>query len=540
MKSYNSTDLKYDLLGGVSVAALSIPVSVAYSEIVGLPPESGLYTAILALIAYFILGGSRQVIIGPDSAAITVFATTVVALTGDSSSSLPQFVMMITVMTGVLMFAGGLLRLGFISNFLSKPIMAGFTNGIAIVLIVGQFGKLTGIAVEHSGPFHRLLEIYEKAGLINMPTLVLGILSIAFLYLTHRISRKIPGPLLLLFITALVGLSYDFGSHGISMMKEIENPYPSFIVPDFTLFTEHFSDIMVAAAAMMFVSFSGEMPVVKGVVADTKEHVDPDKEFFALGLADILAGFFRGYPVSGAGSRTAVNVSVGGRTKAVSLIAAGLILAATILFPASFDLFPLVSFAAIIVFAAVGMFRSGAGLRLYRRDKGEYLIFLVCMLGVLVLGVYQGILLAVVLSLLQILRKASRPREFELAYAPDTRLLSEQLDGSEADDTTLIYRFDSALLFFNAGYFAETLSKRASSKKNLRLIVIEAEPINNVDLTGLAILSELLGEFAKERIKVVFAGASESTRSSITAELEARGLDLDVFYPNVESVFCGS
>jgi len=162
LKSYNTGFLRSDIIGGISVAALSIPVGIAYSEIAGLPPESGLYTAIIALLAYFILGSSKQVIIGPDSATVTLFATTIIALSAGAGSSAPQFIMMVTVLTGILMFAAGFLKLGFIANFLSKPILIGYLNGVSIVLIISQLGKLTGINLEHSGIILKIIEIFQK------------------------------------------------------------------------------------------------------------------------------------------------------------------------------------------------------------------------------------------------------------------------------------------------------------------------------------------------------------------------------------------
>lgn len=534
LKNYEADLLRSDILGGISVAALSIPVGVAYAEIAGLPPESGLYTAIIALIAYFILGSSKQVIVGPDSATVTLFATTVLALSSSIPGSAPQFMVLITVTTGILMFVAGLLKLGFISNFLSKPILLGYLNGVSIVLIVSQLGKLTGLNIEQTGLFRRIFEVFEKADLINLPTLVLGIVSIIFLYFVKKISVKMPSQLLLLAVTAIIAKTFNFGSLGITFMREIQNPYPSFAVPDIDLFFHHFPDILVASAAVMFVSFSGEIPVVQAFSKD-KKGFDPNKEFFALGLADVLIGFFKGYPVSGADSRTAVNLAVGGKTKVVSLVAAFLILMVVLLIPGVFAAIPLVTFGAIIIFAAIGMFKRGAGLGIYRSDKKEFLVFAVCILGVLTLGVYQGILVALVLSFLQLIKRSSKPEELEMVYDKETNSVAEYVpdSGSSLDDTILIYRFNSALLFYNAGYFAERISSRADSKKNLKLIVIDARPINMIDLTAVAVLKELIKAFTANRVSFVFASANESFRSTVTRELKNESLDTEIFYPTI-------
>jgi high affinity sulfate transporter 1 len=537
-KNYNLNFLRSDIIGGLAVAALSIPVGVAYSEIAGLPPESGLYTAIIALLAYFILGSSRQVIIGPDSATVTLFATTIFAISAGNGSSAPQFIMMVTALTGVLMFLAGFLKLGFISNFLSKPILIGYLNGVAIVLIVSQLGKLTGIQLKNSGIFLKIYEVFEKAAVLHWPTFILGIASIVFMYLVKKISIKIPSQLLLLIVTAVVAELFNFKSLGIQFMQEIKNPYPAIILPDFKLFFSHFSEIFIASAAVLFVSFSGEIPVVQSFAKDRKGF-NPNKEFFALGLADLIIGFFKGYPISGADSRTAVNVAVGGKTKVVNLVAAFFMLGVILLIPGIFAKIPLVTFAAIIVFAAIGMFKRGAGMDILHADKKEFLVFLVCILGVLLLGVYQGILLALVLSFIQLIAKTSKPVEFEMIFDIESESTFEYVQGSgqAVNNEVLIYRFDSALLFFNSNYFSEMLTKRADSKQGLKLILIDAKPINLIDLTSLEILSKLIKEFNEKNIVVAFSGANSTFKASVAKRLEKDKLDHDIFYPGIHAAY---
>jgi len=538
IKTYNLDFLRNDIMGGISVAALSIPVGVAYAEIAGLPPESGLYTAIIALLAYFILGSSKQVIIGPDSATVTLFATTVIAISAGNNSLTPQFIMMVTALTGILMFLAGFLKLGFISNFLSKPILIGYLNGVSIVLIISQLGKLTGIQLEQTGLIRKIIEVLQNLSLLHWPTFILGIVSILFLYLVKKISVKIPSQLLLLVITAIIAGLLNFKTLGIHFLQEIKNPYPSVILPDFKLFFAHFSDILIASAAVLFVSFSGEIPVVQAFSKDRKGF-NPNKEFFALGLADILIGFFKGFPISGADSRTAVNVAVGGKTKVVNLVAAAIMLMVILLVPGVFARIPLVTFGSIIVFAAIGMFKRGAGLDIIHSDRKEFLVFLACILGVLLFGVYQGILFALILSFIQLISKTSKPVEIEMIFDKEKESTYEYTAGSlpSVNPEILIYRFDSALLFFNSGYFSEMLNKRAFAKPDLKLIVIEAKPINLIDLTSLEVLSKVIKEFNERNITVVFSGANEKFKSSVIKRLERDNIASDIFYPGTHAVY---
>jgi high affinity sulfate transporter 1 len=538
LKTYNLDFLGNDIMGGISVAALSIPVGVAYSEIAGLPAESGLYTAIIALLAYFILGSSKQVIIGPDSATVTLFATTVIALSAGNNSLTPQFIMMVTALTGILMFLGGFLKLGFISNFLSKPILIGYLNGVSIVLIVSQLGKLTGIQLEQTGLFRKIFEVFQKLDLMHWPTFILGIVSILFLYLVKKISVKIPSHLLLLIFTAIIAGLLNFKSLGIHFLKEIKNPYPSIIFPDFKLFFAHFPDILVASAAVLFVSFSGEIPVVQAFSKD-KKGFNPDKEFFALGLADLLIGLFKGFPISGADSRTAVNVAVGGKTKVVNLVAAVIMLLVILLIPGVFARIPLVTFGSIIVFAALGMFKRGAGLDILHSDRKEFFVFVACILGVLLLGVYQGILIALILSFIQLISKTSKPAEFEMVFDAEKGSASPYTADSVQllRSNVLIYRFDSALLFFNSNYFSVQLAKRAASKPDLRIIVIDAKPINLIDLTALEVLSDSIKSFNENNINVVFSGANTAFQSSVVKRLSHDNIPSDIFYPGINAVY---
>jgi MFS superfamily sulfate permease-like transporter len=304
------------------------------------------------------------------------------------------------------------------------------------------------------------------------------------------------------------------------------------------MFFAHFKEIFIASTAVLFVSFSGEIPVVQAFAKD-KKGFNPNREFFAMGLADLLIGFFRGYPISGADSRTAVNVAVGGKTKVVNLVAAVLMLLVILLIPGVFARIPLVSFGAIIVFAAIGMFKGGAGLRIYPVDKREFFVFAVCFLGVLFLGVYQGIVFALILSFIELISLTSKPKEFEMIYDKESDSVSEFSPEStgELKEELLIYRFNAPILFFNSGYFCERLLTRAEIKKKLKVIVIDAKSINMIDLTSLPVLSDLIKELNDRNITVVFSGANELLRSSVSKELKRRNIKSDVFYPGIHSVF---
>jgi SulP family sulfate permease len=319
-------------------------------------------------------------------------------------------------------------------------------------------------------------------------------------------------------------------------MPKIHDVYPSFVVPDMGLFVDRFPEILLASGAVMFVSYTSAIPVIRGFSKDLKGF-DPNKEFFALGFAHVLIGFFGGYPVSGDDSRTAVNVAVGGRTKFVNLIAAFFILLTVLLIPEVLTALPLVTIAAIIASAGITMFVRGAGLTLFRSNKAEFLVFAVCVVGVLALGVYQGILFAILLAFFQLIKRSSKPDELELIYDHETGLLIEHPDYvGPRDEETFIYRFGSALLFYNVEYFVERITRRMESKSKLKLLVIDATPINIVDLTAAAVLQEMIKELQDGGIEVAFASANKSCISSISKELVNHEMNAEIFYPSIISV----
>ena len=537
LRDYSIGTLKHDLPAGIAIAALSIPIGVAYAAIAGMPPEAGIYTAVLALVAYFALGSSSHAIIGTDFATVTLFAATVTAAFGRDHGSAPQFMMMITVGAGILMFVAGLLKLGFIANFLSRPIMLGYLNGVSIMLIDSQLENLTGLRMEQTGLLRRIWEVFDKAELINTPTLVMAVVSILFLYFSRNFLVRLPPALVLIALTAIASQIFDLRSAGVAFMPEIHNPLPGFIVPDLNLLLAHFTDIFLASLAVMFVAYTSEIPVVQALSRNSRKF-NPNKEFYALGLAHVLIGPFGGYPVSGVDSRTAVNVAVGGKTKFAGLIAAGVILLVVLFVPGVLTVLPLVTMAAIIASAGLAMFERGAGLHLFRTNKSEFIVFAVCVVGVLTFGVYQGMLFAIIVAIIQLLRRSSRPRDLEMGYDAETAAVTEYFGSvGPPNDEILIYRFESALLFYNTEYFVERILQKAAEKKALRMVVIDASPINMVDLTAMSLLINLIKTFNERSVTFAFAGANGAVRSAISLELENCGLETHIFYPAIGSVF---
>ncbi len=538
MRKYNFKFLKGDLMAGISVAAISLPIGVAYAEIVHLPPESGIYTTIFALLCYFLLGSSKEAKIGPDSVSATLMAATIFAISSGNSELNLQLAVLITITTGLFMFIAGFLKFGFISNFLSKPILIGYMNGIALILIISQLEKFTGIKTDGSNSLMNVWDLFHKIGMIHLPTLMLGTASVIFIIIVKKISSKIPAQLILLVLSVLLERIFNLSGQGIKLTQEIGNAFPVFTVPDINIFTEHIKDILIAATAVLFISYTGEISSARSFTKD-KNSLKPNREFFTLGLADIISGFFKGFPSSGSSSLAVVSISSGGKTKAVNLFASIIIFLVIIFLSKQFALIHSVIFGAIIFDAASGLLKFKDLLDIKKFSRKEFNVALICMTGVLLIGVYQGIMLAIILSLIQLIIRSSKPLEQEMVYDAENKSVFEINEDNQnlLRNDIMFYRYNSSLLFFNCEYFTERISRRASDKENLKVIIIDAGPINYIDLTGINNLVDVIKDFNNKGIRVLFTGIKDRYLNILTDKLKSCDLNTDIFYSDVSSYF---
>ncbi len=439
------------------------------------------------------------------------------------------------------MFVAGFLKLGFISNFLSKPILIGYLNGIALILIIGQLGKFTGLKLSGVNPIMELWDLLVKFNLIHLPTVITGIISLAILIVLKKISSKIPSQLILLLLSVVFARYFNLSEYGIKLTQEIMNAYPVFVFPDINVFINHYSEIIAASAAILFVTYTGEIPVAQTFSKD-KNSFNPNREFFAMGLADIIIGFFKGYPIGAASSRSAVNAVVGGKTKLVNIIAAIAMFLVIVFLSKEFALIPSVVFGAIIIDAASGMFKMKDLFGIRNFSKKEYRVAMVCMAGVVLIGVYQGIVLAIILSFIQLIERTSKPQEYELVYDYE-KDSTEEINEDNKNliiSSVMIYRYNSSLVFFNADYFRDRILKKTRSKSDLKVLILDARPINYIDLTGLHCLIDIIRELNGKGIKFLFSGVKDKYMKMISENLKSNNLDTDIFYPDIRSYFKNS
>jgi high affinity sulfate transporter 1 len=533
---YDRSWLRYDLVAGVSVAAVAVPVAIAYSQLAGVPPAHGLYASILPLVAYALLGTSRQLIIAPDAATCAVVATIVLPLAAGDPARTISLTVALTMITGVFCVAAGVARLGFLTNFLARPILTGYLNGIALSIVSGQLGRLFGLSLRPAGFFRLLLQFFSNLGNTHAWTLVTGLVIFVLLRSLKRVAPKVPAPLVAVALGIAASLTLDLGRRGVALLGTIPAGLPPLMFPD--VGAGDLWPLVLGGLGLALISFNSGMVTARGFAAKNHYEVDSNREFIALGVADLGAGLLQGFAVSGADSRTAVNDSVGGKSQATSLVAAGLLILVLLFLTGPLAALPITVLAAVLINAALGLFDFESLIRLRRVSPQEFRLSIVASLGVITLGVLPGVLVAVGLALFQLLVKASSPHDAVLGRSPGAAGFHDVTGPAGAKEIPglLLYRFDSSLLFFNADTFKSRIRGLvAKEKPALRCIVLDAESMPFMDTTGAACLEDLVAELSRQGIDFAVARGNSVLRGILERTGLERKIGPERLYPTLES-----
>ena len=508
IRTYRREWLGSDLIAGLSVAAAALPIGIAYAQLAGFSPVVGIYSCILPPVAYALFGSSRQLIVNPDAAACAIVAATIAPLAAGNAERYLDLSIVLTFLTGLLCIAGGIAGFGIIANFLSRPILTGYLNGIALSIIAGQLGTLLGFKIPSEGFFRTIGEAVSRLGETQIATLVLGLSLFVLLRLLKKFAPLVPGPL----VAAIVGVAavYLMGlqEQGVSVVGFVPAGFPAPRIPSVS--ASELSPLLFGASGIVLVSFCSMMTTARGFAAKNNYPINVNQDMIALGVSDIASAFNRGFVVSGADSRTAVADASGGKSQMTSLVAAGVMALVLLFLTGPLSFVPTVALAAILISSALGLF-DFASLRRYRRVSSvEFGFSIVAMLGVMTVGVLPGVLVAVGLAILNLLRLGSRPHDAVLT--PVEGQIGVYTTNKDEDKTNIpgliIYRFDGSLLFFNADYFKErvrAIVEKAGTKPERFLLDAEAIPI--LDITGADALDELRAEFAKSGVELAIARA---------------------------------
>ncbi len=534
--SYNPTWFRYDLVAGVSVAAVAVPIAIAYSQLAGVPPVYGLYASILPLIAYAVFGTSRQLIMAPDAATCAIVAAVVMPLAGHDSARYVSLTAGLAILTGVFCIAAGAARLGFLTNFLARPILSGYLNGIAISIISGQLGKLFGFSLHPTGFFRQFAEFISKLGETHGLTLAVGLATFALLRLLKRLSPKLPGPLIAVGLGIAASQFFRLGERGVVLLGEIPAGLPPLVIPG--IGGADLERLALGAVGLALISFNSAMVTARSFAVKNRYEIDSNQEFIALGVADIGAGILQGFAVSGADSRTAVNDAVGGKSQVTGLVAAGLLLLVLLFLTVPLSSLPIAVLAAVLIHAALGLFDLPSLVALRRISPQEFRLSILTLLGVITVGVLPGVLVAVGMAILQLVAKASHPHDAILGRIPGTDGFHDIMSRPEAETFPglLIFRFDSALVFFNSDHFksrVRTVVKEA--KGEVRCFVLDAGSMPLMDSTGAAVLGEVCSELAEKGVGFAIAGAKEPLAYMLEKTGLKEQIGSDRLFPTLES-----
>ena len=489
---YKLADAPADLRAGLAVTAVALPVGIAYAELAGFRPEVGLYSSILPLVAYAIFGTSRQLIVGPDAATCALVAASVAPLAAGDQATYASLSVILALLTGVLCIAASFLRLGALADFLSRPILVGFLNGVALSIILGQADKIFGFPVTEGGILPRLAEIIGKLDAIQGPTLAVALGTFLVISTMPRLLPQLPAALVGMTIAAAAVLFLDLPALGVKTVGHVPAGLPELALPriDPTLLPT----LVAEAAGLALVSFSSLMLTARSFATKNGYDIDADQDFAALGAANIASAISQGFAVSGADSRTAMSDEAGGRTHAVGLVAAAAVALVLLFFTAPLQYVPMAALGAVLIAAALSLIDFGSLRLFYRIDRTEALLSILATLGVVAVGAVNAILFAVVLALLRFIKLVSRPRVEILGKVegfPGFHSLARHKAGQSVPGL-LLFRFNAPITFFNAAYFKrELLRVIDEANPYLRHVVIDLLPVTSIDATGLMTITEL-------------------------------------------------
>ena len=527
-------DFSHDLFAGVSVAAVALPVSIAYAELAGLSPAVGLYASIGPLLAYALFGTSPQLMVNPDAASCAILAAAVAPLAGGDPALYLSLATALTLFTGILCVLASAFRLGALADFLSRPILVGFLNGIALSIFLGQIGKVLGFQVTASRIVPKLLEILSKLPTTQLPTLLVALFSVAVLLLVQRFLTRVPAALAVLVLSAVLAKLLDLPSSGVAVLAPVPAGLPIPSLPQVPL--ETIPKLMGSAAGLALVLFTSGTITSRSFASRGGYEVDVDRELVAYGVANMASSLAQGFVVTGADSRTAMAVTAGGRTQVTGLVAAAMIALVLLLFTGPLQFVPLAALGVVLIAAALSLLDMASLRQFWRMDRREFGLSLVTTAGVVALGSINGILVAVTLAVVRFVKHTARP---------SVELLGEEkgLPGLHSIDRhgqaqaipgMVLFRFNAPLVFFNADHFKQcALAAVRASGDDLRWFVIDAIPISDVDINGLAVLKDLQQKLASRNVKLVWAGRQSEFLSCLREMGEPTERVSELTYPTL-------
>ncbi|WP_062052635.1 SulP family inorganic anion transporter [Aquimarina longa] len=518
LKDYKKSYFSGDVLAGLTVGIMLIPQGMAYAMIAGLPPVFGLYASLVPQVIYAIMGTSRQLAVGPVAMDSLLVASGLGAL---AISEIEDYIIMaifLAFFMGTIQLILGIFRMGFLVNFLSKPVINGFTSAAAIIIGLSQLKHLLGTEIKRSNQVHILLQNTIKTiEYTHLYTLLIGIATIVLIKGGQKVNNKLP--VALVVVTLGIISVYFLGLHdlGVKIIGAVPKGLPSFEIP--LIGYSRISELMPIALTLALIAFMEAISVAKAIEEKHSEYeVDANQELIALGISNIIGSLFRSYPTTGGFSRTAVNDQAGAKTGIAAIVSACIVGLTLLFLTPLFYYLPNAVLAAIIMVAVFGLIDIKYPIQLFKNRKDEFALLIITFLITLTIGIKEGILLGVFISLLLLIYRTSLPHIAVLGRIENTNYFRniERFDSNtKVDDTILIIRFDAQLFFGNKDYFKKELYKNIQIKGGievLKVIILNAESINYIDSSAVYMLTQLIIDLKNKGIQFLIAGAIGPTR----------------------------
>ncbi len=515
LPNYKKSYLSGDISAGLTVGIMLIPQGMAYAMIAGLPPVFGLYASLIPQVIYALLGTSRQLAVGPVAMDSLLVASGLGALAISGIDEYVAMAIFLALFMGAIQFALGLLRMGFLVNFLSKPVISGFTSAAAIIIGLSQLKHLLGTDIERSNQVHILLKnAFITITETNLITLGIGVLAIVIIKVIKKINKGIPAALVVVVVGILGIYTFGLNELGVKIVGEVPSGLPSFGVPSIDY--SRISELVPIALTLALIAFMEAISVAKAVEEKHDDYEgDPNQELIALGTSNIIGSLFQSYPTTGGFSRTAVNDQAGAKT-GVSPIISALVVGLTLLFLTPlFYYLPNAVLAAIIMVAVFGLIDFKYPIELFKNRRDEFFLLLATFLITLTVGIKEGILIGVLVSLLLLVYRTSRPHIAVLGRIKNTdyfKNINRFPEDTETFIDFLIVRFDAQLYFGNKEYFRKELLKLAVLEEEIKYVILNAEAINYIDSSAVHMMRQLISELKTKNIKFIITGAIGPTR----------------------------
>jgi SulP family sulfate permease len=542
LRGYRPEWIKADVSAGLAIAAVGIPSAIAYPAIAGLPPETGIYASIGSVIGYALLGPSRRLIVGPDAPTMAVLAGVIGTVLAGIPDATPAdrvvAASLIALGVGLICLAGSLLQLGKLASLLSRPILAGFFVGVAISILIGQIGRVTGLSIESDGFLLPLLELAQKAGSIHLPSLLLAGVMFAVLQLSRLWRLVVPGPVIVVLLSLALSAAIGFEGLGIRIVGDLPAGLPTVQLP--WLWGLPWGDLILGSAAVFVVSFGAGIITARSFGERTGEPVNANAELTGFGAANIASGLLGGFPVTSSDSRTAVNLSVGGRSQVAGLMAAVVLGVAMLFFSDVMRILPIPALGAILISAALSVIDLSALKQIWKISKVEFGFAMIALMGAISFGVLQGVVVAIIATFVYVTVNAMQPRVVLMGRLPGRKgfyKLHRSPETQPIEGLTICF-VQGSVLFLNADHVKAQLDEIIDEGlPSCRWLVIEASAISQIDTTGTDMLHDIRERLQNNGIVLLFA----EVQSNVATLLKRAGLSPDdgstLFYDDVEDAF---